>query len=167
MRAFSCSRGSGTWPAELCSRVALGSLQGAHSPSCPGFSKPKSESPVFRPANFILSPQDSQKSSIPSHGQKMPSGRKVKKALSPPLSQTWKRDREQSLAAAFVPVVVDPRGQNPDKCRFNFYTSQYSNSLNPFYTLQKPTCGYLYRRETDHTRKRLDVPPANLILWHT
>ncbi|XP_057650500.1 putative uncharacterized protein GUCA1ANB [Chionomys nivalis] len=111
--------------------------------------------------------QDSQKSSIPSHGQKMPSDKKVKKASSPPLSQTWKRDREQSLAAAFVPVVVDPRGQNPDKCRFNFYTSQYSNSLNPFYTLQKPTCGYLYRRETDHTRKRFDIPPANLILWHT
>lgn len=54
LKAFPCSRGSGTWPAELCSRVALGSLQGAHSPSCPGFSKPKSESPVFRPANFLL-----------------------------------------------------------------------------------------------------------------
>ncbi|XP_038199319.1 putative uncharacterized protein GUCA1ANB isoform X2 [Arvicola amphibius] len=110
--------------------------------------------------------QDSQKFSIPSHGRKMPPGKKVK-APSPPLSQTWKQNREQSLAAAFVPVVVDPRGQNPDKSRFNFYTSQYSNSLNPFYTLQKPTCGYLYRRETDHTRKRFDVPPANLILWHT
>lgn len=116
--------------------------------------------------SFILSPQDSQKSSIPSHGQKTPSGKKVK-APPPPLSQTWKRDREQSLAAAFVPVVVDPRGQNPDNSRFRFYTSQYSNSLNPFYTLQKPTCGYLYRRETDHTRKRFDVPPANLILWRT
>ncbi|CAH7213044.1 unknown_gene_3756 [Phodopus roborovskii] len=110
--------------------------------------------------------QDSQKSSLLSHGLKMPSGRKVK-AAPPPLSQTWKRDREQSLVADFVPVVVDPRGQNPDNVRFNFYTSQYSNSLNPFYTLQKPTCGYLYRRETDHTRKRFDVPPANLILWRT
>ncbi|XP_040585241.1 putative uncharacterized protein GUCA1ANB [Mesocricetus auratus] len=111
--------------------------------------------------------RDSQKSSIPSHGQKTSSGTKVKAPLSPPLSQTWKRDREQSLVAAFVPVVVDPRGHNPENIRFNFYTSQYSNSLNPFYTLQKPTCGYLYRRETDHTRKPFDVPPANLILWRT
>lgn len=84
-----------------------------------------------------------------------------------PLSLSWKQDREQTLAAAYVPVVVDPRGQNPDKLRFNFYTSQYSNSLNPFYTLQKPTCGYLYRRDTDHTRKRFDVPPANLVLWRS
>ncbi|OBS65634.1 hypothetical protein A6R68_05795 [Neotoma lepida] len=112
--------------------------------------------------------KDSQKSSTPSHGQKMLSDKKVKAPPSPPpLSQTWRRDREQSLVAAFVPVVVDPRGQNLDNIRFTFYTSQYSNSLSPFYTLQKPTCGYLYRRDTDHTRKRFDVPPANLILWRT
>uniref|UniRef100_A0AC11D7H2 Uncharacterized protein n=1 Tax=Ovis aries TaxID=9940 RepID=A0AC11D7H2_SHEEP len=110
--------------------------------------------------------QDSQKSSVPSHGPKTPSGQKVK-APHRPLSLSWKQDREQTLAAAYVPVVVDPRGQNPDKLRFNFYTSQYSNSLNPFYTLQKPTCGYLYRRDTDHTRKRFDVPPANLVLWRS
>ncbi|KAL1771491.1 hypothetical protein HispidOSU_013473 [Sigmodon hispidus] len=101
------------------------------------------------------------------HGKKMPSGKKGKALPPPPLSQTWRRDREQSLVSAFVPVVVDPRGQNQDNIRFNFYTSQCSNSLNPFYTLQKPTCGYLYRRETDHTRKRFDIPPANLILWRT
>lgn len=83
------------------------------------------------------------------------------------LSQSWKEDRKQTLAAAYVPVVVNSRGQNSDKLRFNFYTSQYSNSLNPFYTLQKPTCGYLYRRDTDHTRKRFDVPPANMVLWRS
>lgn len=95
----------------------------------------------------------------------MPSDQKVK-AAPPPLSRAWKRDREQSLAADYVPVVTDSRGQNPDD-RFSVYTSQYANSLNAFYTLQKPTCGYLYRRETDHTRKRFDVPPANPILWRT
>uniref|UniRef100_A0A8C6RKJ3 Uncharacterized protein n=1 Tax=Nannospalax galili TaxID=1026970 RepID=A0A8C6RKJ3_NANGA len=108
----------------------------------------------------------SQKSLVPGHGPKTPSGRKVK-APSPPLSYSWKRDREQSLVAAYVPVVVDSQGQNPGNLRFKFYTSQYSNSLNPFYTLQKPTCGYLYRRETDHTRKHFAIPPANLILWRT
>uniref|UniRef100_A0A8C5NYF7 Ciliary microtubule inner protein 3 n=1 Tax=Jaculus jaculus TaxID=51337 RepID=A0A8C5NYF7_JACJA len=109
---------------------------------------------------------NSQRSSAPSHGPKTPSAKKAKKVPSPPLSQTWKQDREQSLAAAYVPVVVDPWGQRQDNLRFNFYTSQHSNSLNPFYTLQKPTCGYLYCRDTDHTRKRFDVPPANLVLWH-
>ncbi|KAM5285233.1 ciliary microtubule inner protein 3 [Hipposideros larvatus] len=110
--------------------------------------------------------QDSQKPSAPSHGPKTPSGRKVKLPC-PPLSGLWKQKHEQTLAAAYVPVVVNPRGPNLDKPRFNFYTSQYSNCLNPFYTLQKPTCGYLYRMDTDHTRKRFDVPPANMILWHS
>ncbi|XP_032195850.1 uncharacterized protein 114841037 isoform X6 [Mustela erminea] len=32
---------------------------------------------------------------------------------------------------------------------------------------KKPTCGYLYRRDTDHTRKLFDVPPANLALWRS
>ncbi|XP_053457972.1 putative uncharacterized protein GUCA1ANB isoform X3 [Nycticebus coucang] len=110
--------------------------------------------------------QDSHKSFVPSHGPKIPSCKKVKPPR-PPLSWMWKQDHEQSLAAAYVPVVLDPTGKNPDKLTFNFYTSQYSNSLNPFYTLQKPTCGYLYRRDTDHTRKRFDVPPANLVLWRS
>ncbi|XP_047590328.1 putative uncharacterized protein GUCA1ANB isoform X3 [Lutra lutra] len=110
--------------------------------------------------------RDSKKPSLPSQEPKTPSGKKVKSPR-PPLSWSWKQDREQTLAAAYVPVVVDPRGQNLDKLRFNFYTSQYSNSLNPFYTLQKPTCGYLYRRDTDHTRKPFDVPPAKLALWRS
>nr|XP_040138586.1 putative uncharacterized protein GUCA1ANB isoform X2 [Ictidomys tridecemlineatus] len=112
---------------------------------------------------FPSEPRDSQKP-VPRDGPKTPSGKKVKAPFSL-LSRKWKRDREQCLAMAYVPVVVAPRGQKVDKHRFNFYTSQYSNSLNPFYTLQKPTCGYLYRRDTDHTRKRFDVLPANLVLW--
>ncbi|XP_059967427.1 putative uncharacterized protein CIMIP3 [Mesoplodon densirostris] len=110
--------------------------------------------------------RDSQKPSVLSHGPKTPSGKKVK-APHCPLSRSWKQDHEQTLAAAYVPVLVDPRGQNPDKFRLSFYTSQYSNTLNPFYTLQKPTCGCLYSRDTDHTRKNFDVPPANLVSWRS
>ncbi|XP_039098602.1 putative uncharacterized protein GUCA1ANB isoform X1 [Hyaena hyaena] len=110
--------------------------------------------------------KDSKKASAPSQEPKTPSGKK-QKCPHPPLSQSWKHDHQQSLEAAYIPVVVDPKGQSLDKLRFKFYTSQYSNSLNPFYTLQKPTCGYLYKRDTDHTRKRFDVPPANLVLWHS
>uniref|UniRef100_A0A452SV08 Ciliary microtubule inner protein 3 n=1 Tax=Ursus americanus TaxID=9643 RepID=A0A452SV08_URSAM len=109
---------------------------------------------------------DSKKPSIRNQEPNTPSGKKVK-SPHPPLSRSWKRDRKQTLAAAYVPVVVEPRGRNLDKLRFNFCTSQHSNSLNPFYTLQKPTCGYLYRRDTDHTRKRFDVPPAAPVLWRS
>ncbi|EFB21324.1 hypothetical protein PANDA_002449, partial [Ailuropoda melanoleuca] len=110
--------------------------------------------------------QDSKKPSIPNQEPKTPSGKKGK-SPHPPLSRSWKQDRRQMLAAAHVPVVVDPRGQSLDTLRFTFYTAQYSNSLNPFYTSQKPTCGYLYRRDTDHTRKRFDMPPANPVLWRS
>ncbi|XP_045150776.1 putative uncharacterized protein GUCA1ANB isoform X2 [Echinops telfairi] len=109
-----------------------------------------------------------QETLVRSHRPKIPPGRKVKApGPGPRLSGMWRQDREQSLLAAYVPVVVAPQGQRPDKLRFNFYSSQYSNSLNPFYTAQKPTCGYLYRRDTDHTRKRFDVPPTNAALWRS
>nr|KAF6362503.1 hypothetical protein mPipKuh1_000535 [Pipistrellus kuhlii] len=112
--------------------------------------------------------KDSQKPSTPSYVLKAALGKKGKVALAwPPLSRSWKRDREQALAAAYMPVVVDLRGQSQDKFTFNFYTSQYPNTLSPFCTMQKPTCGYLYRRDTDHTRKRLDMPPANAVLWRS
>ncbi|XP_066215532.1 putative uncharacterized protein CIMIP3 [Saccopteryx leptura] len=137
----------------------------AHAPRSPP--RPRDGRQVVRAPPFAwkceLPGQDSQRASVPGYGPKTPSGKKVKA----PLSRSWKQDREQTLAAAYVPVVVDPRGWNPDKLRFNFYTSQHTNSLSPFYTLQKPTCGYLYRRDTDHTRKLFDVPPANKVLWRS
>lgn len=107
-----------------------------------------------------------QNPSTPAHGSKTPSGWKVKPP-SAPLARAWMREREQSLAAAYVPVAMDAQGQPLGPLRASFYTAQYSNSLSPFYTLQKPTCGYLYRRDTDHTRKRFDVPPANVALWQS
>lgn len=136
------------------------------SPPAPG---PSRQVPcVMSALPFSPSSQDSQKPSAPSYGPKTPLGKKGKVALAwPPLSRSWKKDREQALAAAYMPVVVDLRGQNQDKLTFNFYTSQYPNTLSPFRTMQKPTCGYLYRRDTDHTRKRLDMPPANAILWRS
>lgn len=83
----------------------------------------------------------------------------------PLLSGTWKQGREQNLASAYMVVLVGPCGVKANKARFKFYTRQCSNSLSPFYTLQKPTCGYLYSGNVDHTRKILDVPHANLALW--
>ncbi|KAI4018309.1 hypothetical protein G5576_110828 [Homo sapiens] len=60
--------------------------------------------------------EDSQKPSVPSHGPKTPSCKGVKAPHSS-RPRAWKQDLEQSLAAAYVPVVVDSKGQNPDKLR--------------------------------------------------
>lgn len=126
----------------------------------PGSCRPE----LQRPNCLLLSAL--QNPSTPGHGSKTPSGKTVKSQRTL-LARAWTREREQSLAAAYVPVAVGPQGQALGPLRATFYTSQYSNSLSPFYTLQKPTCGYLYRRDTDHTRKRFDVPPANVALWQS
>uniref|UniRef100_K7EZH2 Ciliary microtubule inner protein 3 n=1 Tax=Pelodiscus sinensis TaxID=13735 RepID=K7EZH2_PELSI len=73
--------------------------------------------------------------------------------------------KDQSLAAMFVPFVVHPGSHNPDSLKFVFYKSNYSNSYAPFYTAQKPTCGYRYCQDTDHTRKVIDVECANIVKW--
>ncbi|KAH1171064.1 putative uncharacterized protein GUCA1ANB [Mauremys mutica] len=73
--------------------------------------------------------------------------------------------KDQSLASMFVPFVVHPGSHKPDSLKFVFYKSNYSNSYAPFYTAQKPTCGYRYCRDTDHTRKVMDVERANIVKW--
>ncbi|XP_038605746.1 putative uncharacterized protein GUCA1ANB [Tachyglossus aculeatus] len=73
--------------------------------------------------------------------------------------------QRRSVAFDYVPVVVDPGSQKPESIKFHFYSQQYSNSFMPFYTVQKPTCGYLYHRDMDHTRKKLNVPYFNIVKW--
>nr|XP_040138587.1 putative uncharacterized protein GUCA1ANB isoform X3 [Ictidomys tridecemlineatus] len=109
------ARGAGFWQL-LCGGLGDGKMNKRAFPSEPRVS------------------WDSQKP-VPRDGPKTPSGKKVKAPFSL-LSRKWKRDREQCLAMAYVPVVVAPRGQKVDK-----------------------------HRDTDHTRKRFDVLPANLVLW--
>ncbi|XP_062834723.1 putative uncharacterized protein CIMIP3 [Anolis carolinensis] len=74
---------------------------------------------------------------------------------------------EQALVSEYVPVVLHPGGYKPESLNFTFYNPNYTNSYNPFYTLQKPTCGYRYCRDTDHRRKVLDVERVNLPKWRT
>ncbi|KAK7503231.1 hypothetical protein BaRGS_00005496 [Batillaria attramentaria] len=46
-------------------------------------------------------------------------------------------------------------------------SSSTSNSLAPFYTMAKPTCGYFFSRETDNKKKRFGVPPSDLVKWRS
>uniref|UniRef100_A0A452GPD9 Uncharacterized protein n=1 Tax=Gopherus agassizii TaxID=38772 RepID=A0A452GPD9_9SAUR len=86
-------------------------------------------------------------------------------ALTPDQSSPIGYCKDQSLASMFVPFVVHPGSHKPDSLKFVFYKSNYSNSYAPFYTAQKPTCGYRYCRDTDHTRKVMDVESANVVKW--
>ncbi|KFV61342.1 hypothetical protein N307_00117, partial [Dryobates pubescens] len=75
------------------------------------------------------------------------------------------RHGDQPLSARFVPVVTHLGGCQPNSFRFLFYNPRWSNSYKPFYTAQKPTCGYRFHRDTDHTRKVLDIQSANTVKW--
>uniref|UniRef100_A0A8D0DKZ3 Ciliary microtubule inner protein 3 n=1 Tax=Salvator merianae TaxID=96440 RepID=A0A8D0DKZ3_SALMN len=74
---------------------------------------------------------------------------------------------EQALVSEYVPVVIHPGRHKPESLSFAFYNPNYTNSYCPFYTLQKPTCGYRYCRDTDHRRKVLDVERVNIPKWRS
>ncbi|KAM9534892.1 uncharacterized protein ACWYII_039675 isoform 2-T2 [Salvelinus alpinus] len=42
-----------------------------------------------------------------------------------------------------------------------------SNSLIPFYTVAKPTCGYRFSRETDHKHRHIGIPASNPVMWRS
>jgi hypothetical protein len=41
------------------------------------------------------------------------------------------------------------------------------NSLAPFYTMSKPTCGYFFSRDTDNKRKKMGIPASDLVKWRS
>ena len=40
-----------------------------------------------------------------------------------------------------------------------------SNSICPFHTEIKPTCGYYFSHITDNRKRRIGIPPSNLVAW--
>ncbi|KAH3736734.1 uncharacterized protein LOC127851420 [Dreissena polymorpha] len=42
-----------------------------------------------------------------------------------------------------------------------------SNSIAPFATVGKPTCGFFFSRVTDNKKKKIGIPPTNLVKWRS
>ena len=42
-----------------------------------------------------------------------------------------------------------------------------SNSIAPFSTVGKPTCGFFFSRTTDNKKKKIGIPPTNLVKWRS
>jgi hypothetical protein len=42
-----------------------------------------------------------------------------------------------------------------------------NNSLAPFYTEEKPTCGFLFSSGTDNKKKTFGMPPSDLVKWRS
>lgn len=78
--------------------------------------------------------------------------------------------REPSL------VMTDPVAQAPNKPENAGGGTKYIiiggekvnvNSLAPFYTEEKPTCGYFFSRGTDNKKKKFGIPPSDLVKWRS
>merc|ERR1712050_169761 len=41
------------------------------------------------------------------------------------------------------------------------------NSMVPFATEAKPTCGFFFSRQTDHKKKNFGIPPSDLVKWRS
>lgn len=122
-----------------------------------------------------FAPQVTKTQEAPAKDSKRPKGMEETKAMqevshTPPIPTSQQsparhhRDH-QPLATHFIPFVAHFGGRQPNSFKFLFYTPSCSNSYSPFYTAQRPTCGYRYHRDTDHTRKVMDVSSANIVKW--
>lgn len=60
-----------------------------------------------------------------------------------------------------IPAMARPKTQPglPSKSPSN------SNSMAPFSTVGKPTCGFFFSRETDNKKKKFGIPPSDLVKW--
>ncbi|CAM9844813.1 unnamed protein product [Bubo scandiacus] len=110
----------------------------------------------------------------PGKDHKRPQGMEETKAMqevshTPPTPASQqnpaRHHRDQSLATRFTPFVAHFGGCQPNSFKFLFYEPRFSNSYSPFYTAQRPTCGYRYHRDIDHTKKVMDIPSANIMKW--
>ncbi|KFW80870.1 hypothetical protein N305_04363, partial [Manacus vitellinus] len=75
------------------------------------------------------------------------------------------QQQEQPLASRFVPVVVHTGGRPLSSFNFVFYRRTLSNSYCPFYTVQRPYCGYQFREDTTHGKIQTDLEPADVRKW--
>ena len=121
-----------------------------------------------------FAPQVTKPPEAPGKDRKRPKGMEETKATQevscpPPIPMSPQspacHHRNQPLATHFIPFVAHFGGRQPNSFKFLFYKPSCSNSYSPFYTAQKPTCGYRYHRDTDHTRKVMDVLSANIVKW--
>ena len=41
------------------------------------------------------------------------------------------------------------------------------NNIAPFSSSGKPTCGHFFSRNTDHRKRKIGIPPSNLVQWRS
>ncbi|XP_071114465.1 uncharacterized protein [Haliotis cracherodii] len=84
----------------------------------------------------------------------------TKSHFRPPVTPTF----EQTLRASTQPIF---NGHKKTTKLGAKGTAKTPNSLAPFYTLGKPTCGFFFSRFTDNKKRDIGIPPSDLVQWRS
>ncbi|XP_028408393.1 uncharacterized protein LOC114530965 [Dendronephthya gigantea] len=85
------------------------------------------------------------------------------------LGNTYSRHLTQSLAE--VPQVNNEKklslvnSRPPTGIDGGGYIQR--NNIAPFSSSGKPTCGHFFSRDTDHRKRKIGIPPSNLVQWRS
>ena len=89
---------------------------------------------------------------------------------------TVTRSSQESQTSAFDPLAVhsgvhlqalDRSKTWKDDKTIGATKINQINVVAPFTTLMKPTCGYFFSRETDNRKKRIGIPPTDLVKYRS
>jgi hypothetical protein len=63
--------------------------------------------------------------------------------------------------------ITDQQGQPTHYVITKSGEIRKSNSMAPFSTVGKPTCGFFFTRNTDNKKKKIGIPATNLVKWRS
>ncbi len=92
------------------------------------------------------------------HFNVLRSSKEMRPPTSYPAFPSGEGQRENPFSAMQRSQTMVAPGQLPD-------ASKKVNSLAPFATLGKATCGVFFTRETDNKKKKFGIPPSDLVKW--
>eukprot|EP00493_Phyllostaurus_siculus_P002969 UN02982 len=84
--------------------------------------------------------------------------------------ERYSRHFQRFQGTDFPQPQKDESGSEPQKSTLTLGVKskpKKSNSLAPFSTVGKPTCGYFFSRGTDNKKKKFGIPPTNLVRWRS
>lgn len=82
--------------------------------------------------------------------------------------QRFQREPSSVMADPVAKVIGKPEKTKDGKYIIMIGDEKvYVNSLAPFYTEEKPTCGFFFSRGTDNKKKKFGIPPSDLVKWRS
>lgn len=84
---------------------------------------------------------------------------------SQPSQNAWSGEMTSSLDGPPIVLYSEPHPPQHSPLPSVLRGGIIANSVAPFSTLSKPTCGYFFSRLTDQKKRRSGIPPADLVKW--